>query len=73
MGALSGQPSKKGIFITTSYFSQEATDYIEKVDAKIILINNKQLADYMIDHNLGVTPSKMFELKNIDSDYFEAE
>lgn len=73
VGALAGQGAKKGIFITTSHFSNDAREYIPRNETKIVLIDGKQLAQLMIDHNLGVTPSKMFELKKIDTDYFEAQ
>lgn len=69
-GALQGQRAKKGIFITTSNFSREAYDYASRIDSKIILIDGKNLADYMIDFNVGVTPISLYEVKRIDTDYF---
>ncbi len=69
-GALQGRRAKKGIFITTSDFSREARDYVEKIDAKIVLIDGEQLAQLMIDHNVGVTLVTSYETKKIDSDYF---
>jgi restriction system protein len=72
-GALQGQRAKKGIFITTSEFSKEAHEYVAKIDSKIVLIDGQQLAQFMIDHNIGVTPVTNYELKRIDSDYFIEE
>ena len=72
-GALQGQRARKGIFITTSSFTKEATEFATKIDSKIILIDGEQLADYMIDFNVGVTTSSKYELKKIDSDYFIEE
>jgi len=69
-GALQGQRAKKGIMITTSSFSNEAREYISKIDNKIVLIDGAQLADLMIDHNLGVSPTASYEVKKIDTDYF---
>lgn len=69
-GALQGHRAKKGIFITTSDFSREAEDYVAKIDSKIVLIDGEQLAQLMIDHNVGVTPVTSYETKKIDSDYF---
>ena len=69
-GALQGQRARKGVFITTSAFSREATEYAEKIDTKIILIEGTQLANLMIDHGIGVTTVNAYELKRIDSDYF---
>lgn len=70
VGALAGQGAKKGIFITTSSFSREAADYTPRNETKIVLIDGQQLAELMIDYNLGCTPQKTFELKKMDSDYF---
>ncbi len=69
-GALQGQRAKKGIFITTSDFSKEALEYAARIDNKIILIDGAQLAQLMIDYNIGVTPVTTYEIKRIDSDYF---
>jgi len=69
-GALQGQRAKKGIFITTSSFSKESIDFVSKIDSKIILIYGDQLAEHMIDFNVGVTTTSKYELKRIDSDYF---
>lgn len=69
-GALLGQSAKKGIFITTSDFSQGAIDYVARIDSKIILINGSRLTELMIEHNVGVTSVAKYEIKKIDSDYF---
>jgi len=70
VGALLGKHAKKGIFITTSSFSAEATKYVSEIDAKVILIDGKRLAEFMIDYNVGVTEVTSYQLKRIDSDYF---
>jgi len=72
-GALQGQRARKGIFITTSNFSKEAYDYTSRIDTKIVLIDGEQLARYMIDHNIGVSPISKYEIKKIDSDLFSEE
>ena len=69
-GALQGQRARKGIFITTSDFSREAHDYASRIDSKIILIDGDQLAQLLIDHNIGVSPVANYEIKRVDSDYF---
>jgi len=71
VGALAGQGANKGIFITTSTFSNDAINYIPRNDTKIVLIDGKKLGEYMIEYNVGVTTTKSFEIKKIDSDYFE--
>lgn len=69
-GALQGQRARKGIFITTSGFSKEAQEYVDRIDSRIILVEGSSLAEFMIDHNIGVTPRDTYEVKKIDSDYF---
>jgi restriction system protein len=69
-GALQGQRAKKGIFITTSYFSNEAKDFVKSIDSKIVLIDGEQLAQMMIDNEIGVTKIASYDIKKIDSDYF---
>jgi restriction system protein len=73
VGALAGQGAKKGIFITTSNFTKEALDYTPKNETKIVLIDGVQLAQLMIDYNLGCTSQQIYELKKIDTDYFDEE
>jgi restriction system protein len=69
-GALQGQRAKKGIFITTSSFTTEAREFASRIETKIILIDGQLLAKLMFDHNVGVTTASNYEVKKIDSDYF---
>ncbi|MBN8786215.1 MAG: restriction endonuclease [Terrimonas sp.] len=71
VGALAGQGAKKGIFITTSSFSKDALNYAPKNETKIVLIDGVQLAQLMIDYNLGVSVQRTYEIKRLDNDYFE--
>lgn len=73
VGALHGQRAKKGIFITTSRFSQEAEDYVAKIDNKIALIDGKSLCQLMIEYDIGLASEVTYTLKRIDSDYFEED
>lgn len=70
VGALAGQGAKKGVFITTSSFTREASDYIPRNETKIVLIDGEQLTQLMIDYNLGVTVQQIYEIKRMDNDYF---
>lgn len=73
VGALAGQGAKKGIFITTSYFTQDALEYAPRNEIKIVLIDGEELGQLMIDYNLGVSTQKIYEIKRIDHDYFGDE
>jgi restriction system protein len=69
-GALQGQRARKGIFITTSEFTRDAIQYVRAIDSKIVLVDGKQLARLMIQHDVGVSRESVYEVKRIDSDYF---
>lgn len=71
VGALLGKRARKGVFITTSWFTPDALEYVSQIDTKVVLINGKELAAFMIDFNLGVSESASYVVKRIDSDYFE--
>lgn len=73
VGALSPHHAKKGVFITTSTFSNQALEYAKAAEAKIILIDGHQLCKYMLQFNLGVSTREVIEIKSIDNDYFEVE
>ena len=73
IGALAQQRAKKGLFITTSAFSADAEDCVSRIEAKVVLIDGEDLAQLMIDHNVGVSTVGTYEIKKIDSDYFAEE
>jgi restriction system protein len=68
---LQGQRAKKGVFITTSFYTSDAIDYASRIDTKVVLIGGKQLADLMIDFDVGVSAAAAYVVKRIDSDYFD--
>ncbi len=70
VGALMGKLARKGIFITTSSFSPEAVSYASTIDFKVVLIDGKRLAEFMIDYDIGVSGLYSYQIKRIDSDYF---
>ena len=72
-GSLEGQRARKGVLITTSQFSQEARDYVSRIEKKIILIAGEELAQLMIDHGIGVTEVRTYSLRKMDLDYFGEE
>jgi restriction system protein len=73
VGALHGKRAKKGVFLTTGTFSSDAKDYVSHIDPKVVLIDGRQLAELMIDFDLGVAPVASYQVKRIDSDYFGEE
>ncbi|HVY72385.1 MAG TPA: restriction endonuclease [Verrucomicrobiae bacterium] len=73
VGALAGKQAHKGVFITTSAFTDTAVSYVSALQQKVILIDGDRLAGLLIEHNIGVSKSHTFELKRVDSDYFADE
>lgn len=72
-GTLEGNRARKGVIITTSQFSQEAKDYVTRIEKKIVLIDGEQLAQLMIDYGIGIAEQATYIIKKIDLDYFGDE
>jgi len=73
-GALDAKGAKKGIFITTSSFSNGAKEYASRLESKkIILIDGYRLAKLMIENNIGVNVKKKIVIKEIEFSYFEED
>jgi len=70
-GALQGQRARKGVFITTSFFTKEAREYASMIESRIILIDGEHLSRLMAEHNVGVSTVGQYEVKKLDSDYFD--
>ena len=70
VGALQGKNAQKGVYITTGKFSAPAKEFVKNLKSKIVLIDGNQLAQYMIDFNVGVSRKQIYEVKKIDMDYF---
>lgn len=71
IGALTRKRSRKGVFITTSDFSQEALAQAERVEGKrVILINGAQFVDLMIKHGIGVVERPSPKIYDLDENFF---
>ncbi len=70
-GAIAGVGARKGVFMTTSTFTQQAHSYVNGLQgSKIVLVDGQTLAQLMIEHNVGVSIRETFEIKRIDEDFF---
>lgn len=70
-GSLLSKKARKGVFITTSTFPQSAYEFVRSIDPTIILIDGQMLARLMLEHNVGVSRDRVYEIKKVDGDYFE--
>jgi len=72
-GSLGAAKANKGVFVTTSYFTQPAQSFAERHPFKIVLIDGERLAALMIRHNVGVRIDETLYLKKMDEDFFGDE
>jgi len=73
VGSLAGQKANKGVFITTSSFTKDALEYVKTIPHKVILVDGEMLTQLMIENDIGVSKITSYDIKKIDSDYFEEE
>jgi restriction system protein len=71
IGAMSGD-TRKGVFVTTSSFNEKAIKKAREAHHTIILVDGKRLVDLMYEYNVGVQVHSQYEVKEIDSDFFDA-
>jgi restriction system protein len=70
-GSLTKRHANRGVVITTSTFTKDASEFVEAMPQKIVLIDGKQLATLMIEHDVGVSATRAYTLKRLDQDYFD--
>jgi restriction system protein len=73
VGALAGRGATKGVLITTSAFTSEARTYAERVQARVVLVDGRELARLMIDVGVGVSVARRYDVKRVDLDYFAGD
>lgn len=73
IGALTRQRARKGVFITTSDFSVGAREAALSLDIKVVLIDGTELARLMVENNLGCSVKQLYEVKQLDTDYFSED
>ncbi len=70
VGSLAGHKASRGVFITTATFTKRAAEYVAKIPQKVILVDGHRLAQLMIEHSVGVSTVATYEVKKVDTDYF---
>lgn len=73
VGSLVGKGANKGVMLTTSRFTDEAREFVRHLQQKVVLIEGDELANLMIDFNVGVTTTTSYTVKKLDLDYFGEE
>ncbi len=74
VGSMDLARSKKGVILTTSEFTRDARDFVDRIEGKkVVLIDGKMLTELMLAHGVGVTATKSYELKEVSNDFFDEE
>lgn len=72
IGALVGKGARKGVFITTSSFTDSAKDAAKQSgSSRLALIDGEELTSLMVRFNVGVRLAQKVEIKRVDMDCFE--
>jgi restriction system protein len=73
VGSLVGLGATKGVFVTTSTFSNHARQFVQHLSQRVILIDGEALADLMIEHGVGVRTFRAIEFRRLDEDFFSED
>ncbi|MFN7496055.1 MAG: restriction endonuclease [Hyphomonadaceae bacterium] len=73
VGSLVGLGASKGVFVTTSTFSNPATEFVRGLQQRIILIDGSRLTELMVEFGVGVRLSRTVEFKRLDEDFFAGD
>ena len=71
LGALAKHGANRGVFVTTSRFTQDARRAVELPHLRLVLIDGEELARLAVEHNVGVSVKRKIELKRLDTDFFD--
>ncbi len=71
IGAMSGDTTK-GVFVTTSTYDDSAVKKAHDAHHKIILIDGKKLVELMYQYGVGTQVKNVYEVKEVDEDFFES-
>jgi restriction system protein len=74
VGSMDYYRAKKGVMLTTSYFTSDAHDFLKRIEGKqVALIDGATLVELMIQYNIGVKLTKLYELKEVSNDFFDED
>ncbi len=71
-GALLGKQGDRGVFITTSSFTQGARAEADRINARIELIDGTRLAQLLVANGVGVQAETTVTLHRLDEDFFDS-
>lgn len=68
-GALRRKHADRGLFITTSSFTSGAKQAAKQLN--IALVDGEMLTNLMVQYKVGVQVRQVYELYDVDDDFFE--
>ncbi|WP_319414602.1 restriction endonuclease [uncultured Cohaesibacter sp.] len=73
VGSLVGFGATKGVFVTTSSFTDSATKYTRSLPQRVIQIDGVRLAELMIEHGVGTRAYRTIQVQRLDEDFFSED
>jgi restriction system protein len=74
VGSMDLHRSRKGVIFCTGAFSKDAIEYVDRIEGKkVVLIDGEELARLMIEHRVGVTSTRSYEVVAVSQDFFDEE
>lgn len=74
VGSMDYHRARKGVLITTSSFTADGRDYVQRIEGKkVVLIDGVMLTELMMDYNVGVQVADTYQVKRMDHDFFNEE
>jgi restriction system protein len=74
VGSMDYYRAKKGVILTTSTFTRDGADFLRHIEGKtVVLVDGDRLAELMIDHDLGVTTTRTYAVKEVSNDFFDED
>lgn len=70
-GALQGAGATRGVFITTSRFTSDAREFVDRIPARVVLIDGDELGRLLVKHGVGVQSKRHYNVVEVDDDVFE--
>ena len=71
VGAMTSGGCRKGVFVTTSKFTNDAIRFAENIrDPRLVLVDGDKLASMMIQHSVGIQTKEVIKISKIDLDFF---
>ena len=73
VGSLVRIRATKGVFITGSKFTADASEFAKSVQHRIVLIDGEELARLLVRHGVAVREDRHVVIKKFDEDYFSGQ